>query len=162
MLLDVSPADDYVDFHAAGSVSAPSVRYSDGGGASLRSALRNIALQSLAVRPTEDDPEGFLAAAQTALGGTAQGVIVACAAGGTLRPTTNFPAGQASRSLFAAELLLTRGGLDASRVVHLRGGLAAWFKDGLQGEGEGAWDARKGRAPSVEGPMYAQDAPELM
>jgi hypothetical protein len=114
------------------------------------------------VRPTEDDWPGFAEKALAALQGSAAGVIVCCAAGGTLRKTVNFPSGQASRSLFAAEALLTNAGLDAQRVVHLRGGLAAWFADGYPGEGdEAAWEARKGRTPSVGGPMYEQDAPEL-
>lgn len=162
LILDVGPKEDYDDFHASGSVNAPSVRYAASGGSDLRGLLRQAALASLQVRNVEEDPDGFLGAALEALGGQAAGVIVACAAGGTLRPTTNFPAGQASRSLFAAELLLTKAGLDPQRVVHLRGGLSAWFRDGLAGEGMGEWDARKGRAPSVEGPTWAQDAPELM
>ena len=161
-MLDVSPAEEYADWHAAGSVSAPSVRFSTGDG-SLRSALRSAAFASLSVKPTEDVPrDEFLASAQAALRGTAAGVIVACAAGGTLRPTTNFPAGQASRSLFAAATLLGSGALPRDRVVHLQGGLSAWFKAGRPGEGAGEeWDVRKGRVPSVGGPMYEQDAAEL-
>ena len=164
VLLDVSPAEDYEAYHAKGAVSAPTLRYVQpaAGGSDLRSMLRGVALASLSVRPTEDDWPGFAEKALAALKGSAAGVIVACAAGGMLRKTINFPMGQASRSLFAAEALLTNAGLDAQRVVHLRGGLAAWFADGLPGEGdEDAWEARKGRTPSVGGPMYEQDAPEL-
>jgi hypothetical protein len=168
----VSPAEDFADYHAAGARSAPSVRYDTGdggagGGLSLRSALRSAAFASLAVRPVEDVPrEAFLAAADAQLrgagAGAAPGAIVACAAGGTLRPTTNFPAGQASRSLLAAQALLASGALPAARLVHLQGGLAAWFKAGGEGEGDATtWDARKGRVPSVGGPMYEQDAEEL-
>ena len=163
VLLDVSPAEDYDQFHAKGSINAPTLRYvQPAAGGDMRSMLRGVALASLSVRPTEDDWPGFAEKALAALKGSAAGVIVACAAGGTLRKTVNFPSGQASRSLFAAEALLTNAGLDAQRVVHLRGGLAAWFADGYPGEGdEDAWEARKGRTPSVGGPMYEQDAPEL-
>ena len=163
VLLDVSPAEDYDQFHAKGSINAPTLRYvQPAAGGDIRSMLRGVALASLSVRPTEDDWPGFAEKALAALKGSAAGVIVACAAGGTLRKTVNFPSGQASRSLFAAEALLTNAGLDAQRVVHLRGGLAAWFADGYPGEGdEDAWEARKGRTPSVGGPMYEQDAPEL-
>jgi rhodanese-related sulfurtransferase len=162
VLLDVSPAEEFADWHAKGSLSAPSVRY--GVANDLRSALRTAAFASLSVKPTEEVPrEEFLAAAGAALGGTAAGVVVACAAGGALRPTVNFPAGQASRSLFAAAALISSGAVPPARVAHLSGGLSSWFKDGGEGEGAGLeWDVRKGRVPSVGGPMYDQDAPELM
>jgi rhodanese-related sulfurtransferase len=159
VLLDVSPAEDFAEHHAAGSVSTPSVRY--GSETGLRGALRSAALASQGVKPTVEDLPGFLLTAQAALGGSASGVIVACASGGTLRTTQNWPAGQASRSLFAVEALL-KAGLERGRVLHLRGGLAAWFADGLPGEGDGEWATRKGRTPSVGGPMYEQDADELM
>ena len=161
VLLDVSPAEDFAAYHAAGAVSAPTLRYVSGG-SDVRSVLRGVAFASLAVRPTEDDWSGFREKAMAALGGNAPGVIVCCAAGGTLRKTINFPSGQASRSLFAAEALISSAGLDPKQVVHLRGGLSSWFADGGLGEGdEEAWEARKGRTPSVGGPMYEQDAPEL-
>jgi len=184
VLLDVSPAEDFAEFHAVGSVSTPSVRY--GAEEGLRGALRSVAFASLAVKPTEDCVDSFLEAARDALGGSAEGAIVACAAGGTLRPTANcasrcvrerclqynaltlllvraVPNGQASRSLFAAEALLAKAGLDPGRVVHLRGGLSAWFAAGNPGEGdEEAWNARKGRTPAVGGPAWDQDAPELL
>jgi len=134
VLLDVSPEEDFAGFHAAGSVNAPTLRYTSGG-SDVRSVLRGVAFASLAVKPTEDDWDGFREKAMAALGGSAPGVIVACAAGGTLRKTTNFPSGQASRSLFAAEALISNAGLDPKQVVHLRGGLAAWFADGGAGEG---------------------------
>jgi hypothetical protein len=159
VLLDVSPAEDFAECHAEGTASAPSVRYSTGGGdGSLRGALRSAAFASLAVRPAEDAPrEAFLAAAAAALAGsgTAAGVVVACAAGGTLRPTANFPAGQASRSLFAAAALLESEALPRARVAHLRGGLGAWFADGRAAAGDGDWDDRKGRLPTVGGALIA-------
>ena len=158
-MVDVSPAEDFEESHAAGARSVPVVRFSGGGGGGdLRSVLRSAAFASLAVRPAQDVPvPEFLAAAAAALGGSAAGVIVACAAGGTLRPTLNFPTGQASRSLLAAATLLSQGEdvLPPSRVVHLQGGVAAWMKAGLPAEGEADWDARKGRVPSVGGASRA-------
>ena len=157
ILLDVSPAEDFAEVRAKGSVSAPLIKLEAG------SPLRSLLFASLAVKPTTEDPDGFLGAARDALGGTAAGAIVACSAGGTLRKTQNFPAGQASRSLKAAYLLLTQAGLPAERVLHLQGGLSAWFSAGLDGEGDvGVWEARRGRVPSVGGPMYEQDSPDLM
>ena len=149
-LVDVSPAEDYEEFHPAGAVSVPSVRFQSSS-TNVRDALRAVAFASLAVRPTEDVPEFGAAVAAAASG--AKGVIVACAAGGTLRGTTNFPDGQASRSLLAARELLrleavARGQL---AVAHLQGGISAWVAAGGAGEGTGEWSARKGRVPSVGG-----------
>jgi hypothetical protein len=83
----------------------------------------------------------------------AKGVILACAAGGTLRGTTNFPDGQASRSLMAARELLRLEDVSKGRlaVAHLQGGVSAWVAAGNAGEGTGEWSARKGRVPSVGG-----------
>jgi hypothetical protein len=46
-------------------------------------------------------PTALLLPFQATAGGT-KGVITLCEAGGTLKPTTNFPFGKASRSLQAA------------------------------------------------------------
>ena len=160
-MVDVSPAEDFEESHAAGARNVPIVRFSSGGGGDLRAAVRSLAFASLAVRPAEDVPqEEFLRGVAAALGGSAAGVVVACAAGGTLRPTTNFPTGQASRSLLAAAALLSQGAdvLPPSRVVHLQGGVAAWRKEGMPAEGEADWDARKGRVPSVGGALLCSAA----
>lgn len=160
VLLDVSPAEDYAECHAAGSVSAPLLAYD------TTASLKTLLFASLAVKGTREDPAGYLAAARAAAG-AAPGVVLACAAGGSLRKTTNFPSGQASRSLRAAYLLACAPAdgddhVPAGRVRHLAGGLSAWFSQGLPGEGDAqVWDARRGRVPPVEGPMYAQDDPSL-
>ena len=150
--MDVSPAEDFQEFHPAGAVSVPSVRFQSGS-TNVRDALRAVAFASLAVRPTEDVPSAEFGAAVAAAASGAPGVIVACAAGGTLRSTVNFPDGQASRSLMAARELLrleavARGQL---AVAHLQGGISAWVSAGNAGEGTGEWSARKGRVPSVGG-----------
>lgn len=164
VLCDVSPAEDFADAHAQSSVSTPSVRYTSGSSGSLRDTLRAAAFSSLAVRPlAEVSDDEFLASVQSAAGGTAAGVILACASGGSLRPTANFPAGQASRSLTACRTLLQSRALPAERVVHLRGGLAAWFKGGREAGGEGDWSARKGRTPTADlGPTWEQDNADLL
>ncbi|CAN1812855.1 Rhodanese-like domain-containing protein 14, chloroplastic [Linum perenne] len=55
-------------------------------------------------------------------------IIVACSAGGTMKPSQNLPEGQQSRSLIAAYLLVLNG---YKNVFHLEGGLYTWFKEGL-------------------------------
>ncbi|KAJ6387612.1 hypothetical protein OIU78_017347 [Salix suchowensis] len=60
-------------------------------------------------------------------------IIVACSAGGTMRPSQNLPEGQQSRSLIAAYLLVLNG---YKNVFHLEGGLYTWFKEGLPAESE--------------------------
>ena len=72
-------------------------------------ALRVAAYSAQGVRAVETNPA--FEAEVLALTKDAVGVILACASGGTLKPTTNFPDGQASRSLLAAaRLLQARGG----------------------------------------------------
>lgn len=61
-------------------------------------------------------------------------IIVACSAGGTMKPTQNLPDGKQSRSLIAAYLLVLNG---YKNVFHLDGGLYEWFKADLPAvEGE--------------------------
>ena len=161
--MDVSPAEDYEEFHPAGAVSVPSVRFSSNTG-NVRDALRAVAFASLAVRPTEDVPPAEFGAAVAAAAAGAKGIIIACASGGTLRGTTNFPDGQASRSLMAARELLrleavARGQL---AVAHLQGGISAWVAAGGAGEGTGEWSARKGRVPSVGGAMRMRQKAALL
>ncbi|CAI0452555.1 unnamed protein product [Linum tenue] len=60
-------------------------------------------------------------------------IIVACSAGGTMKPSQNLPQGQQSRSLIAAYLLVLNG---YKNVFHLEGGLYTWFKEGLPAEAE--------------------------
>lgn len=75
---------------------------------------------------TEENPE-FLQSVESKLSKDAK-IIVACSAGGTMRPTQNLPEGQQSRSLIAAYLLVLNG---YTNVFHLEGGLYTWFKEGL-------------------------------
>ena len=73
-----------------------------------------------------------------------------------------FPAGQASRSLLAAADLIESGEFDSVKFLHLSGGLNAWFKDDLEGEGEGeSYSDKSGSVPFVPGYSVPQDAEEL-
>lgn len=55
-------------------------------------------------------------------------IIVACSAGGTMKPSANLAEGQQSRSLIAAYLLKLDG---FKSVVHLEGGIRTWIKEDL-------------------------------
>ncbi|GAB2293942.1 hypothetical protein Dimus_028156 [Dionaea muscipula] len=81
---------------------------------------------------TEENPE-FLQSVESQLSKDAK-IIVACTAGGTMRPSQNLPEGQQSRSLIAAYLLVLGG---YTNVYHLEGGLYTWFKEGLPVVSEG-------------------------
>ncbi|KAM5557734.1 rhodanese-like domain-containing protein 14, chloroplastic [Rosa sericea] len=80
---------------------------------------------------TEENPE-FIQTVESKIDKKAK-IIVACASGGTMRPTQNLPEGQQSRSLIAAYLLVLNG---YTNVFHLEGGLYSWFKEGLPVESE--------------------------
>ncbi|KAG6553436.1 hypothetical protein Mapa_005171 [Marchantia paleacea] len=58
-------------------------------------------------------------------------IIVACIAGGTVKPSPNLADGSQSRSLIAAYLLTLEG---YTNVVHMEGGLRTWFKEELPTE----------------------------
>jgi rhodanese-related sulfurtransferase len=75
---------------------------------------------------TEENPE-FIKSVEEKLNKNAK-IIVACSAGGTMKPTQNLPQGQQSRSLIAAYLLVLNG---YTNVFHLEGGLYKWFKEDL-------------------------------
>eukprot|EP00270_Netrium_digitus_P014184 TRINITY_DN4784_c0_g1_i1.p1 TRINITY_DN4784_c0_g1~~TRINITY_DN4784_c0_g1_i1.p1 ORF type:complete len:273 (+),score=41.16 TRINITY_DN4784_c0_g1_i1:109-819(+) len=81
---------------------------------------------------TEENPD-FLAGVAAAGLTPASKIIVACSPGGTLKPSQNFPEGKESRSLIAA-YALTLGGFKS--VLHIEGGLTAWFREGLPVEGD--------------------------
>ncbi|CAM0952567.1 unnamed protein product [Alopecurus aequalis] len=80
---------------------------------------------------TEENPE-FIKSVEEKLGKDAK-IIVACSAGGTMKPTQNLPDGKQSRSLIAAYLLVLDG---YKNVFHLEGGLYQWFKEDLPSEAE--------------------------
>nr|ACU24089.1 unknown [Glycine max] len=75
---------------------------------------------------TEENPE-FIQSVEAKLDKNAK-IIVACSAGGTMKPSQNLPEGQQSRSLIAAYLLVLDG---YTNVFHLESGLYSWFKEDL-------------------------------
>lgn len=75
---------------------------------------------------TEENPE-FMQTVESKLDKDSK-IIVACSAGGTMKPSQSLPEGQQSRSLIAAYLLVLNG---YTKVFHLEGGLYTWFKEEL-------------------------------
>ncbi|XP_021774985.1 rhodanese-like domain-containing protein 14, chloroplastic [Chenopodium quinoa] len=75
---------------------------------------------------TEENPN-FLQEVESKIDKNAK-IIVACSAGGTMKPSPNLPEGQQSRSLIAAYLLVLNG---YKNVFHLEGGLYKWSKEDL-------------------------------
>lgn len=148
VLLDIRLAEDYAESHPAGSVSCPAFRVinNDGGGG-IQSMLKMLVMRANGVNPTEAHPD-FPAMAVAA--SSDKVVILACEAGGTPFATPNFPTGKASRSLKACWKLIYSGALPAERVMHLSGGVLAWFKEGLPMQGENEYDTSKaGRTNNV-------------
>lgn len=141
VLLDVRPDDVFDQSRAAGSKNAALYRTID-----PKTAFqwaRFVLYKSMEVKPVEENPD-FVEDAEEVIRG-ARGVILACAEGGTLEPTyPSFPNGKTSRSLVAAYLLLKDGVVPQKKVVHMEGGLNAWFRADLPGDGPAEWkfDAR--------------------
>ncbi|UPR01911.1 rhodanese domain-containing protein [Chloropicon primus] len=160
ILLDVRPKEDYAAYHASGSSNAQLYRYPDANDLrSAKSLVRQAAYMAQGVKPVEKN-KSFVSEAKTLIGG-ANTVIVCCASGGTMVATENFPSGQESRSLLAAAELMSAG-VDA-KFFYLIGGLNKYFKEGLEGEGEGSsYDDKSGSVPFVEGFSIPQDNEELM
>lgn len=60
----------------------------------------------------------------------AKGIVTVCEAGGTLKPSTNFPLGKASRSLQAAYICMTEGITD--KVSDMQGFLDQQAQESAQ------------------------------
>mmetsp|Transcript_14193 Transcript_14193/g.40233 ORF Transcript_14193/g.40233 Transcript_14193/m.40233 type:complete len:310 (+) Transcript_14193:111-1040(+) len=139
VLLDVRPEEFFQDSRPAGSVNVQLFRKLEGVGSPLR-LLKKALYQSQGTYPVEPNSdfleEAVAAAPKPGLFG-AKGVVVCCAEGGNMTPTQNLTQGVAARSLVAAYRLLTE--TDITNVVHLKGGINAWFRAGLPGAGECEW-----------------------
>jgi len=140
VLIDTRPDNLYETSRAAGSKNAS--LYQPITGRSPMQVVRYALYKSMDVAPVESNPN-FLEDAQTAMA-KARGVIVACSEGGDMTPQfPSFPNGKTSRSLEAAYEMLESGVGKQPNFVHLEGGLNAWFRAGLPGEGEQwQYDAR--------------------
>ncbi|KAM1142314.1 rhodanese-like domain-containing protein 14, chloroplastic [Malus sylvestris] len=125
VILDVRPEAEFREAHPAGAINVQIYRLIKEWTAwdiARRAAFAFFGIFA----GTEENPE-FMSSVESQLDKKAK-IIVACAAGGTMKPTQNLPEGQQSRSLIAAYLLVLDG---YTNVFHLEGGLYAWFKEEL-------------------------------
>jgi len=125
VILDVRREGEFKDYHPKGAINVEIYRLIRDWTAwdiARRAAFAFFGIFS----GTEENPQ-FLEDVRSKLGKNSK-IIVACSAGGTMRPTPNLPEGQQSRSLIAAYLLALDG---YTTLLHLEGGLYAWNKAGL-------------------------------
>eukprot|EP00250_Pteridium_aquilinum_P012558 c2079_g1_i1 orf=286-987(-) len=125
VILDVRPEGDFKEIHPEGAVNVQVYRLIKEWTA--WDIARRAAFAFFGIfQGTEENPE-FLNEVRSKLEKEKR-IIVACAAGGTMRPSANLAEGQQSRSLIAAYLLKLDG---YKNVVHLEGGLRSWFREEL-------------------------------
>ncbi|KAH7426108.1 hypothetical protein KP509_11G085200 [Ceratopteris richardii] len=125
IVLDVRPEGDFKEIHPEGAVNAQVYRLIKEWTA--WDIARRAAFAFFGIfQGTEENPE-FLNDVRSQLDKDSR-IIVACAAGGTMKPSANLADGQQSRSLIAAYLLKLDG---YKNVVHLEGGLRSWFNEDL-------------------------------
>eukprot|EP00882_Tetradesmus_deserticola_P009218 GHRQ01009722.1.p2 GENE.GHRQ01009722.1~~GHRQ01009722.1.p2 ORF type:complete len:254 (+),score=104.27 GHRQ01009722.1:215-976(+) len=147
VLVDVRRPDQYAEGHAQGSLNVPMYSRIDLSSVDFAKALKVIAFSFNGVQPI-DSNTSFTKDAMAAAPG--KKFITLCEAGGTMKPTVNFPLGKPSRSLQAAWKIITEGGVGADDVAHLERGLYGWYQAELPIEGTYTPDL--GRTP-----MAAQD-----
>ncbi|KAK3004178.1 hypothetical protein RJ639_019657 [Escallonia herrerae] len=125
VILDVRPEAEFKEAHPPGAINVQIYRLIKEWTAwdiARRAAFAFFGIFA----GTEENPE-FIQSVESKLDKSSK-IIVACASGGTMKPTQNLPEGQQSRSLIAAYLLVLNG---YSNVFHLEGGLYTWFKEEL-------------------------------
>ncbi|KAF7060093.1 hypothetical protein CFC21_066913 [Triticum aestivum] len=130
VILDVRPEAEFKQAHPPGAVNVQIYRLIKEWTAwdiARRAAFAFFGIFA----GTEENPE-FIKSVEEKLNKDSK-IIVACSAGGTMKPTQNLPDGKQSRSLIAAYLLVLNG---YKNVFHLDGGLYTWFKEDLPSEGE--------------------------
>lgn len=115
VLLDVRLPAAHESSHPTGSVSAPLYRPIDYSQLDVVKVLKTIAYRFNGVNPVEPNPDFIDRLRQLTADG--KGVITMCEAGGTMKPSTNFPEGKASRSLQAAFKILDSGITDQVHAV---------------------------------------------
>lgn len=143
VLVDVRRTDQYAVYHAVPSRNAPLYRLISP--TTPWQAIRAAAFQAQNVDPVEDNPEA-VESLRAALAGSG-GAIFVDAEGGSLESTQTRPYGLVSRSLLGAWQALALCGYKGT-VLHLEGGLNAWFAAGLAGEGTDEEWAFSGKTPS--------------
>ncbi|XP_050254141.1 rhodanese-like domain-containing protein 14, chloroplastic [Quercus robur] len=125
VILDVRPEAEFKEAHPPGAINVQIYRLIKEWTAwdiARRAAFAFFGIFS----GTEENPE-FIQSVESKIDRNAK-IIVACSAGGTMKPTQNLPEGQQSRSLIAAYLLVLNG---YTNVFHLEGGLYEWSKEEL-------------------------------
>ncbi|CAA3003089.1 Hypothetical predicted protein [Olea europaea subsp. europaea] len=130
VILDVRPEAEFKEAHPPGAINVQIYRLIKEWTAwdiARRAAFAFFGIFS----GTEENPE-FIRSLESKIDKSAK-IIVACSAGGTMKPSQNLPEGQQSRSLIAAYLLVLNG---YTNVYHLEGGLYNWFKEDLPSESE--------------------------
>ncbi|GAV82817.1 Rhodanese domain-containing protein [Cephalotus follicularis] len=130
VILDVRPEAEFKEAHPPGAINVQIYRLIKEWTAwdiARRAAFAFFGIFA----GTEENPE-FIQSVESKLSKDAK-IIVACSAGGTMKPTQNLPDGQQSRSLIAAYLLVLN---EYANVFHLEGGLYTWSKEGLPVESE--------------------------
>ncbi|CAN1228069.1 Rhodanese-like domain-containing protein 14, chloroplastic [Linum grandiflorum] len=130
VILDVRPEAEFKEAHPPGAINVQIYRLIKEWTAwdiARRAAFAFFGIFA----GTEENPE-FIPTMESKLSKDSK-IIVACSAGGTMKPSQNLPEGQQSRSLIAAYLLVLNG---YKNVFHLEGGLYTWFKEGLPAVGE--------------------------
>lgn len=147
VLVDVRLPGQYAASHAEGSVSVPMYQPLDWTKPDAVKVLKFIAFSFNGVTPVEINPDFAEQIKAVAAGG--KGVITVCEAGGTLRPSVNFPAGKSSRSLQAAYKALVEN--VTLKVAHLDRGLFGWFQSDFPFSGEGEYTPEIGRTPMAAG-----------
>jgi rhodanese-related sulfurtransferase len=125
VLLDVRRPDQHEGAHPEGCVSVPMYRLIDMSKPDFAKVMKVIAYSFNGVQAIESNSD-FTKEALAAAGG--RKIITMCEAGGTMKPSVNFPFGKPSRSLQAAYKILAEGGVNAGDVAHLERGLYGWYQ----------------------------------
>eukprot|EP00798_Chlamydomonas_sp_ICE-L_P007495 gene7495-641_t len=136
VLIDVRPEPIFEKAHIEGSINVPIYKKLSPINSGPTGFLKFIAFSLNGVTPIELN-ENFMEQLKEASKGD-KGVIVACEAGGTLRPSTNFSMGKASRAL-------KEGGMVNAK--HLDRGLYGWYQADLPFNGD--YRPEMGRTPNA-------------
>ncbi|KAK1305355.1 hypothetical protein QJS10_CPB11g00648 [Acorus calamus] len=129
VILDVRPEAEFKEGHPPGAINVQIYRLIKEWTA--WDIARRVAFAFFGIfSGTEENPE-FLESVQSKLDKDSK-IIVACASGGTMKPSQSLPEGQQSRyvvQVFDCGLLV--GPQWLPNVYHLEGGLYQWFKEEL-------------------------------
>ncbi|KAG2499656.1 hypothetical protein HYH03_002594 [Edaphochlamys debaryana] len=140
VLVDCRLTEQHQKGTPQGALSAPLYETIGFNNVDTRRVFKALFYMANGVSPVDPNPLFLDQIEEIAKG---KGVITMCEAGGTLKPSVNFPCGKPSRSLQAAYLALSGGALD--KVAHLDRGVFGWFKAGLPIQGE--YKPEIGRTP---------------